>query len=100
MPQIGLRAPLAMVSVLLTWSGWRNIQCFHFVTRQLILCMETALLPLCMAGSFLRASEAVYATAPSAAPGMIDERFRGSFQAYMDEMFMLKYTAPGNGTVW
>ena len=25
--------PLAMVSVLLTWSGWRNIQCFHFVTN-------------------------------------------------------------------
>lgn len=54
-----------------------------------------------MAGSFLRASEAMYATAPNAAPGMIDERFSGSFQAYMDEMFrMLKYTAPGNGTVW
>ena len=55
----------------------------------------------CMAGSFLRASEAMYATAPSAAPGMIDECFRGSFQAYMDEVFrMLKYTAPGNETVW
>ena len=26
LPQIGPRVPLAMVSVLLTWSGWRNIQ--------------------------------------------------------------------------
>ena len=27
----------AIVSVLLTWSGWRNIQCFHFVTNSLTL---------------------------------------------------------------
>ena len=39
LPQIGLRAPLAMVSVFTDLVQWRNIQCFHFVILHCICIM-------------------------------------------------------------
>ena len=51
--------------------------------------------PQWMAGTFLRANEAMYAEAPS------DECYGGSLKSYMDNKFrLLQYTAPGQETLW